>query len=91
MASITVNDLDDILERRLLQRASEKGVSVEREVRDILIATLCDEPHNAEDLASSIRAKFAPFGGVELELPPRAPIRDAQVRLSAGINDNPGH
>ena len=75
MASITVNDLDDVLEQRLLQRASEKGVSVEREVRDILTAALRGESQNTEDLASSIRARFAPFGGVELELPSRGPIR----------------
>lgn len=78
MASITVNGLDEVHEQRLLQRASEKGVSVEREVRDILTAVLCGESQNAEDLASSIRARFAPFGGVELELPSRGPIRDAR-------------
>ncbi len=78
MASITVNDLDEALEQRLLQRASDKGVTIEREVRDILTAALCDESQSTEDLASSIRARFAPFGGVELELPSRGPIRDAR-------------
>ena len=28
------------------------------------------------DLASAICARFAPFGGVELEIPPREPIRE---------------
>ena len=78
MVTITVNDLDEVLEQRLRLRASERGVSVEQEIRDILTAALCDESQNTEDLASSIRARFAPFGGVELELPPRGPIRDAR-------------
>ena len=88
MASITVNDLDEVLEQRLLQRASEKGVSVEREVRDILTAALCGESQNAEDLASSIRARFAPFGGVELELPSILAVQTTrsqrEVRLTRG-------
>ncbi len=75
MVSITVKDLDEILEQRLRLRAAEKGVSVEQEVRDILKTALSEETLTAGDLASSIRAKFAPFGGVELELPIRAPIR----------------
>lgn len=28
------------------------------------------------NLAEAIRARFAPLGGVELELPPREPMRD---------------
>ena len=32
-----------------------------------------DPPTN---LAESIRARFAPLGGVELELPPREPMRE---------------
>ena len=75
MVSITVNDLDESLERRLRTRAAEKGVSIEQEVRNILAAALREESPVAADLASSIRAKSAPFGGVELELPPRDPMR----------------
>lgn len=75
MVSIILNDLDESLERRLRMRASEKGVSVEQEVRDILVAALREESPVDADLASSIRARFAPFGGVELELPIRDPIR----------------
>ena len=48
--------------------------------RDLACASAKTDGVNAEvqsgrDLAASIRAKFAPFGGVELELPPRDPIR----------------
>lgn len=33
------------------------------------------QPPTRRDLASAIRARFAPLGGVELEIPPRSPIR----------------
>lgn len=78
MVTITVNDLDEVLEQRLRIRASEKGVSVEQEVRDILTAVLCEETQDTEDLAHSIRARFAPFGGVELELPSRGSLHKSK-------------
>ena len=31
---------------------------------------------SGKTLADAIRARFGPLGGVELELPPRQPIRD---------------
>ncbi len=77
MVSITVNGLDENLERRLRLRAAEKGVSVEQAAKDILSAALCEDPPETADLASSIQDRFAPFGGVELELPDRGPIRGA--------------
>ena len=36
---------------------------------------LTREAQSGRELAASIRAKFAPFGGVELELPPRDAMR----------------
>ena len=77
MVSITVNGLDEDLERRLRLRAAEKGVSVEQAAREILRAALCEDVPEITDLASSIRDRFVPFGGVELELPDREPIRGA--------------
>lgn len=76
MASITVRNLDEGLKRRLRIRAAENGKSMEQEVRDILRAALDEEVPTGKDLASAIRARFAPFGGVELELPPREPMRE---------------
>lgn len=75
MASITVRNLDEGLKRRLRIRAAENGKSMEQEARDILRAALDEEAPSGRNLAASIRARFAPFGGVELELPPRDPIR----------------
>ena len=91
MASITVRNLDEGLKRRLRIRAAENGKSMEQEVRDILkdalgeevptgrdilSASLDDESLPGKDFVDGIRARFAPFGGVELELPPREAMRE---------------
>ena len=76
MASITVRNLDVDLKRRLRIRAAENGKSMEQEARDILRAALDEAPSTGSNLASAIRARFAPLGGVELELPPREPARE---------------
>ena len=77
MASITVRNLDEGLKRRLRIRAAENGRSMEQEARVILRAALLQEATRDKDLAGAIRARFAPFGGVELELPPRDPMGEA--------------
>jgi plasmid stability protein len=76
MASITVRNLDEGLKRRLRLRAAENERSMEEEVRQILRAALSEETQEPQNLAESIRALFAPLGGVELELPPRTPMRE---------------
>ena len=76
VASITVRNLDDGLNRRLRIRAAENGKSMEQEARDILRAALDEAPPTGSNLASAIRARFAPLGGVELELSPRNPARE---------------
>ena len=75
MAGITVHNLDEGLKRRLRIRAAEHGKSVEQEARDILRAALDHESPQGTDLASTIRARFAPLGGVDLDLPSREPVR----------------
>ena len=77
MASITVRSLDEGLKRRLRIRAAENGRSMEQEARVILRAALLQEATRDKDLADTIRARFAPYGGVELELPSRDPMREA--------------
>ncbi len=75
MASIIVSDLEEGLEHRLRARAAENGRSMEEEIRHILRRALDPQPSARKDLAAAIRARFAPLGGVELELPPRSPMR----------------
>ena len=77
MASITVRNLDEGLKRRLRIRAAENGRSMEQEARVILRAALLQEAARDKDLANTIHARFAPYGGVQLELPPRDPMREA--------------
>ena len=75
MASITVRNLDEGLKRRLRLRAAANGRSMDAEARDILRTALNCQPAAPQNLASAIRARFAPLGGVELDLSPRSPMR----------------
>ena len=74
MASITIRNLDDGVKRRLRLQAAEHGHSMEEEARVILREAVAFDA-TPDNLARAIRARFAPFGGVELALPPRAPAR----------------
>ena len=76
MPSITVRNLEEDLKRRLRVRAALNGNSMEQEVRNILKAALQPERLTGADLVNSLRAAFEPLGGVELELPPREPMRE---------------
>lgn len=75
MASITIRNLDDDLKRRLRIRAAEHGRSMEEEARDILRRVMT-EPPTPRNLSAAIRSRFASIGGVDLQLPPREPIRE---------------
>ena len=77
MASITVRNLEEGLKRRLRLQAAENGRSMEEELRVILRTALCNQPPAQQDLAAAIRARFAPLGGVELDIPPRSPMRQS--------------
>ena len=74
MASITIRNLEDDVKRRLRVRAAEHGRSMEEEAREILRQVVGQE-RPAHNLAAAIRARIAPLGGVELDLPPREPMR----------------
>jgi plasmid stability protein len=76
MASITIRNLDDDVKARLRVRAAEHGRSMEDEAREILRLAVATERPRPRNLAESIRARVAPLGGLELELPRREPIRE---------------
>ena len=76
MASITIRNLDDALKTRLRVQAAVHGRSMEEEARDILRCALNQESAQPGNLASRIIARFAPYGGVELPIPPRGPMRE---------------
>ena len=77
MSSITIRNLDPALKERLRVRAAEHGHSMEAEARRILLTTLKGAPKKpGRSLYDRIHDRFAAIGGVDLELPPRAPGRE---------------
>lgn len=76
MASITIRNLDERLKARLRVRAARHGRSMEDEAREIMRQALAEGDRAPRNLASCIRRRFAALGGVELEIPPREPMRE---------------
>lgn len=79
MATMTIRNLDDDVKARLRVRAAQHGRSMEEEARSILRAALVTESKPAATgaaLVADIRALVEPFGGIELELPPRTSMRE---------------
>ncbi len=76
MASITIRNLDDDVKTRLRMQAAGHGRSMEEEARLILAEAVERETVPAKGLGTIIHELFKPYGGVELELPPREPARE---------------
>lgn len=76
-ASITIRSLDRGLKERLRVRAAQNGRSMEAEARLILETTLAprDVPP-AQHLFDRVQARFAAFGGADLDLPAREAMRE---------------
>ena len=75
MASMTTRNLSDDIKQRLHIRAAEHGYSMEEEARTILHAVLTEHA-SPTNLVCAIHDRFAPLGGVELDIPPCEPMRD---------------
>ena len=75
MSSITIPDVDDTLKARLAERSGKSLVS---EARDILREALRREEgiRSPANLYSAIRSVMEPLGGIELDIPPREPVRE---------------
>lgn len=71
MASLIVRNIDDVLKERLRLRAARHGRSMEDEVRTILKGALTEEPKTGLEFLNAMRARVAPYGYLDLELPPR--------------------
>ena len=76
MASITIRNLEESLKRKLRVRAAQHGRSMEEEVRHILRTALTEKAQPQMNLYEAIRRRIAPLGGVDLDIPPREPIRE---------------
>ena len=79
MASLTIRRLPENTKRRLRIRAARNGRSMEQEAREIL-KTALTTPATTENLGEEIRKIFAPFGGVNLKIPPREPIPESKIK-----------
>jgi plasmid stability protein len=76
MTTLTIRRLELTVKERLRLRAARQGHSMEEEARRILkdaLATPDEHPSNAYE---AIRRYFAPFGGVDFDLPERQPGRE---------------
>lgn len=73
--AVTIRGLAPELKARLRLQAARHARSMEAEARAILEAALATPDEDATDLATFARALFAPIGGVDLQLPPREPVR----------------
>jgi len=80
MASITIRQLEETTKRNLRIRAARHGRSMEQEAREILKAELNKAEDEPKDIGKAIRDLFAPYGGVELKIPPREPIPEAKIK-----------
>lgn len=77
MSSITIRNLDAAIKERLRARAAEHGHTMEAEAKRILQTALsADGRPSGRNLFERIHARFAPLGGVDLELLPREPARE---------------
>jgi antitoxin FitA len=74
MATLTIRNVDPAVQKRLRVRATQNGRSMEAELRQILEEAVASAPGAEESgaaLAAAIRERFAPYGGVELDIPAR--------------------
>src|SRR5262245_11008619 len=76
MATLTIRNVNPKLKAKLRVRAARNARSMEEELRVIVREALAADPKPPTNLAEFIMELFKPFGGVELEIPPRQPIRE---------------
>ncbi len=75
MASITIRNLDDEVKSKLRVRAATNGRSMEEEARTILREAV-EREDSEKGLGTKLHKLFKPLGGVDLEIPPREPMRE---------------
>ncbi len=79
-ATLNIRQLDPALKEQLRIRAAHNGRSMEAEaraiLREVLMADRSAQAASGAELVAAIRRRFAPLGGVALDLPPRGPGRE---------------
>jgi len=83
MATLTIRNIDPEVQKRVRVRAAENGRSMEAELRQIIKDAVSVNTAKIEEvnLAEAIRQRFAKYGGVELEIPPREPAGQPRVKF----------
>ena len=74
--TLSIRDLDPSVTERLRVRAAQNGRSMEAELRALIADAVETVSPPPLDLADAIRRRFAPLGGVELNLSLRQPVRE---------------
>lgn len=75
MDNIIINNLDESLKKRLEQRATARGHSLEEEIKLILQTTLNTEATQAQNLTAAIEQRFAHLEAFKLPEVKRDPMR----------------
>jgi plasmid stability protein len=91
MATLTIRNLDETVKRRLQVLAALNGRSMEAEAREALAEFVVDSPASMEpeeDLGTAIHKRFAAFGGVELDIPPRQASSSSMVGEMENVPEN---
>ena len=72
MATLTIRNVDEKIKSKLREKAARNGISMEEQVRRILIEEFAPEKKK-QGFATYVREKMAELGieGAELEIPPR--------------------
>ena len=80
MGALTIRNVNDETKQALRLRAARHGVSMEQEIRTILDdVAKADQPSargKEDSLYAAIRKLVEPYGGFELEIPEREPLRE---------------
>lgn len=79
MATITIRNLNEETKKKIRVLAAQHGHSMEEEVRRILNRAVNQDDDTG--LGTFISDQFKEIGGVELEIPPRSPVRPAPTLL----------
>ncbi|QYE34245.1 hypothetical protein KZX46_15870 [Polymorphobacter sp. PAMC 29334] len=74
MASLTIRNIPDDVQRRFRAQASAKGMSMEAEARRLVIAAVTETvPPQRKSIGQMIYEMSRP--GIDLPIPPRSPAR----------------
>ncbi|MGP2493783.1 FitA-like ribbon-helix-helix domain-containing protein [Mesorhizobium sp. PUT5] len=83
MATLTIRNVEDEVRQQLKINAARNGVSLEEELRAI-VRRAARQPRKQpqyDNLYDAIRDLVEPYGGFELDIPPRGlPSRDPPFR-----------